>query len=357
MSAITRATTTPSHTPTAGQAHSLQKSAHLAAGERVARRAATTPMASHSAALAPMASAHTPVPVDSGAPTASNPGAANSAMANPATPRPTPVLPRRSTSATRPSTAGGTRLASGPSDRMRARYSRGPPGTGRVESWLACTDPAYGPMSGRWRHSLGDLAVAQLAVLTRLAAWLQARWPVVVLVAVGAACFLAGWRAPVGAALCALLVVTAAWRAAVVWDETAPRQLGPYTGWAEVVGDPAPYGNGLRVTVDIGGERFAAWAYGSPRRRLVDRQSGDRVWLAGSRRPSSGHVRRAQLRHVVGRFDIDYTGDVAAGAPLDRASRGCARRCGRQPARRCRPPRRRCSPGWSSATTPASRRR
>ncbi len=295
----------------------------VAAGERVARRAATTPMASHSTALAPMASAYTPVPVDSGAPTASSAGAANSARANPATPRPTPVLPRSSTSATRPSTAGGTRLASGPSDadpRPVLARAAGHGSAGEL-AWPA-SDPAYGPMSGRWRHSLGDLAVAQLAVLTCLAAWLHA------LVARGRARRRSGRPAsspaggPRSAPRCAPCSwSTAAWRSrGRSGTTTAPRQLGPYTGWAEVVGDPAPYGNGLRVTVEIGGERFDAWAYGSPRRRLVDRQSGDLVWLAGSRRPSSGHVRRAQLRHVVGRFDIDYTGDVAAGAPLDRAS-------------------------------------
>ena len=54
-SATSRATITPSHTPTAGHAHSRQKSRHVGAGERVARRAATTPIASHNTALAAMA--------------------------------------------------------------------------------------------------------------------------------------------------------------------------------------------------------------------------------------------------------------------------------------------------------------
>ena len=175
-------------------------------------------------------------------------------------------------------------------------------------------------MSRRWRHSLGDVAVAHLAVLTCLSAWAHAWVPAIALAAVGAVTFVVGWRMPIGAVLCVALVAVAAWRSESAWHDVAPRALGPYTGWAEVVGDPAPFDNGLRVTVEIGGERFDAWAYGSPRRRLVDRQSGDLVWVAGTRRPSTGHVRRAQLRHVVGRFDITYTGDVAVAAPLDRAS-------------------------------------
>ena len=127
-------------------------------------------------------------------------------------------------------------------------------------------------------------------------------------------------RLPAVAVVAVLLVVAATWRGSSAWHDVQPRRLGPYIGWVEVVGDPVAYGAGLRVTVEIDGERFDAWVYGSPKRRLVDRQSGDVVWASGVRRAGTGHVRRAQLRHVVGRFDPDYVGDVGEPAPLDRAS-------------------------------------
>ena len=99
-----------------------------------------------------------------------------------------------------------------------------------------------------------------------------------------------------------------------------PRHVGSYSGWVTIVGDPAPFGSGLRVTVEIGGERFDAWAYGSPRRRLVDRQAGEMVYVQGRRRLMVSNARRAQIRHVVGQFDLDVVGDWREGSPLYRTS-------------------------------------
>lgn len=156
-------------------------------------------------------------------------------------------------------------------------------------------------------------------MLACLAAWAH-RWAVALALGTAGAAWFAVRRAPIAALACVLVVLGASWRSDRSWDAAQPRQLGPYTGWAELVGDPAPVGNGLRVTLEIEGERFDAWAYGSPRRRLVARQSGDVVWVAGERRETTRDVRRARVRHVVGRFEIDYTGDVAPSGPLDRAS-------------------------------------
>jgi len=127
-------------------------------------------------------------------------------------------------------------------------------------------------------------------------------------------------RRPAVLIACLLVGLAGGWRSQVTWQAASPRHIGDYSGWATVIGDPAQYGSGLRVTVEIDGERFDAWVYGSPRRRLVDRQAGEMVYVQGRRRLMVSHVRRAQIRHVVGQFDIDVAGDWLDGSPLYRTS-------------------------------------
>jgi len=104
------------------------------------------------------------------------------------------------------------------------------------------------------------------------------------------------------------------------WDAAHPRTLGDYTGWAELVDDPAPFGKGLRVTLEIEGERFDMWLYGGQRRKLADRQAGEYVWVQGERIAFTSGARRAAVRHVVGRFTPTVIGDAIEGAALSRAS-------------------------------------
>ena len=139
-------------------------------------------------------------------------------------------------------------------------------------------------------------------------------------VGMAAVAALAVGRRPTVVVVCLLIGLVGCWRSQVSWHDAAPRQTGDYSGWATVVGDPAPFGSGLRVTVEIGSERFDAWVYGSPRRRLVDRQAGDLVYVQGRRRLMVSNVRRAQIRHVVGQFDVDVAGDWRDGSPLYRTS-------------------------------------
>ncbi|MGB8860676.1 MAG: ComEC/Rec2 family competence protein, partial [Ilumatobacteraceae bacterium] len=121
-------------------------------------------------------------------------------------------------------------------------------------------------------------------------------------------------------ALC-LLAAALGWACgARAWQQSAARHEGRFTGWAELVGDPAPFGKGLRVTFEIEGERFDAWVYGGARRKLAERQGGEYVWVDGRRAGLGGSARRAQVRHVVGRFELAATGDVVEGSPLARAS-------------------------------------
>lgn len=175
---------------------------------------------------------------------------------------------------------------------------------------------AYGARPTRGWHPPGDIDVAIFAAVVVLGVWTQSLWWVGV-VAV-ASMFLRNHLLLV--VLCVLFGAAGVWRSTSTWAGAHPRQLGEFAGWVTIVGDPTPFGPGLRVTVEIGGERFDAWAYGSARRRLSERQAGERVYVEGQRRAISSGARRAQLRHVVGRLDLQVVGDWREGSPLYRAS-------------------------------------
>jgi competence protein ComEC len=120
-------------------------------------------------------------------------------------------------------------------------------------------------------------------------------------------------------AACAVLGLLAALAAGHAWASVQPRTLGPFRGWATVAADPAPLGTGLRTTLRIGGERFDAWTYGAMRAKVAELQAGQQVWVTGERKPLTGDVRRAQVRHVVGRFAVQAVGDVIPGNGVARA--------------------------------------
>ena len=127
-------------------------------------------------------------------------------------------------------------------------------------------------------------------------------------------------RRPAVLVACLAIGLAGGWRSQANWQSATPRHIGDFAGWVTIVGDPSPFGSGLRVTVEVVGERFDVWAYGSPRRRLVDRQAGELVYVQGERRPTTSNVRRAQIRHVVGQLDVDFVGDWREGSPLYRTS-------------------------------------
>ena len=119
-----------------------------------------------------------------------------------------------------------------------------------------------------------------VALAAVIGVWTRSPAPVA---AVAIASVVVGRRAIVLVA-CLVIGLAGGWRSQVTWTSAVPSHLGDYAGWATVVGDPAPFGSGLRVTIEIEGERFDAWVYGSPRRRLVDRQAGELVYVQGERR-------------------------------------------------------------------------
>ena len=104
------------------------------------------------------------------------------------------------------------------------------------------------------------------------------------------------------------------------WEAAEPSATGPFTGWAVLVTDPAPVGRGVGVVLEIGGERFQTYAYGSSRRRLEIRQAGELVAVVGRRSALAPDDRRSRVRHVVGRFELDRVGAASDGAPVARAS-------------------------------------
>ncbi len=176
-----------------------------------------------------------------------------------------------------------------------------------------------GPPPAR-RHPLPDPAMVVIATATTLGVLCGTWWAAVVVATVGAPAMIVAWRSAAAAMLCVVVVLAGCGLGRRAWADAQPRHLGAFTGWVEVVGDPAPFGTALRVTVEVHGQRFDAWAYGSSRRRLTPRHSGDFVWMSGVRRRSGNDARRAEIRHVVGRLDPDYVGDTAPGSALDRAS-------------------------------------
>jgi competence protein ComEC len=181
---------------------------------------------------------------------------------------------------------------------------------------MASITRAYDVRRDGQRHPFTDGEVAVVTLAAVVGVWTQSSaWVGVVALA----SMMVGRRAAVVLA-CLLIGIAGGWRSQVSWQAAVPRHIGDYSGWVTVVGDPAPFGSGLRVTVEVGGERFDAWAYGSPRRRLVDRQAGELVYVQGERRLMVSNVRRAQIRHVVGQIDLDVVGDWRDGSPLYRTS-------------------------------------
>ena len=201
---------------------------------------------------------------------------------------------------------------------MRYRNARGPPGTAGNERYPAIDmRAAYRTGEARWWHTLTDIEVAVVVAQIVVGVWL--RHPLVS-VALGVMCAVVGLRrtvavAAVVAAGIGIVVSNAAWRG------VEPDHLGPFVGSACLVSDPVPKHGALVVVFEIGGERFEAWARGSPRRRIEGHLSGECTMLHGTRRALTGvSRRRAAIRHIVGGLQIDSVGDWSEGTRFDRAS-------------------------------------
>lgn len=168
---------------------------------------------------------------------------------------------------------------------------------------------SYGLHDARSWHHLRDGDVVAMAVCVVLGAVLGVRAAPLVM-----ALLLLSCRRRWPFALGTVLVLAGAGLAARSWAAAVPRSLGPFVGWATVAADPAPFGNGVRATLKVQGERFDAVVYGSARSRMLQRQAGELVWVQGVR--TAGGDERARVRHVVGHFELEAIGDVLPGNGL-----------------------------------------
>jgi competence protein ComEC len=212
---------------------------------------------------------------------------------------------------------------------MRVRYQRGPAMSGddgeTVETMATC----YEPPRPRSCHTLTDPVVTATAVAVSLGAW-------------------SGWWV-IGALLGAVLVVlilaldaaTARWmlvtlvllgaaagvRGAHELDRLGPRVLGPLDGWVQVIGDPRPMRDAVRVVVRVEGQRYEAWVRDSSHRaRVLELQGGQWVHVRGELRPlSSSRAERVVWQHVVGSVRLDELGPVAPGGRVATASNAVRR--------------------------------
>lgn len=114
-------------------------------------------------------------------------------------------------------------------------------------------------------------------------------------------------------ALCLMSLLTC-WRSHIEWRNVEDVRSGHYSGLAILKSDPQPIGRGVRAVLEIEGQRFESWLYGSSARRMSLHVSGESVEVVGQRRPNGDGGRRLQVRHIVGRFEVKVLRSVAAGA-------------------------------------------
>jgi competence protein ComEC len=182
---------------------------------------------------------------------------------------------------------------------MSAAYESGPGETWQGYSDRAVAVLAIAAVAGVWTGWSAGLVIAAGLVSGIVVVLGRHRW-----VALGAG----------------VLLVAGGWSGERAWERAEARATGPFTGWATLMTDPAPVGRGVGVVLEIEGERFQTYAYGSARRRLERRQAGERVAVVGQRSPLAPDDRRSRVRHVVGRFEIERVAASTTGTGVARAS-------------------------------------
>lgn len=119
--------------------------------------------------------------------------------------------------------------------------------------------------------------------------------------------------------------ITGMARSSAEWSAVDAVRLGPFRGEATVVGDSKEVGRGRRIVLEIDGQRFESWVFGSKRHRAQLLEAGDVVAVEGIRREFTGDQRRrSHIRHVLGRFETTAMTSVIdghrRGVPLVRAA-------------------------------------
>lgn len=136
------------------------------------------------------------------------------------------------------------------------------------------------------------------------------------------AILVARWSGRAVAALLIGLAIVGAVRADSARAGLAPRAVGPYTGWMLLVDDPQPFGAVTRVVAEIDDQRFELWERGRAAQiRVGTWRAGERVFVSGTRQSlDDERLARVAWQHVVGELRVDWSSDVADGAPVARAS-------------------------------------
>jgi competence protein ComEC len=169
---------------------------------------------------------------------------------------------------------------------------------------------------------MGDLATVALALATCAGAWAARPLPLVPACAIVVVALAV--RRPV--LLMVAVALAASALAARSWDGLRPPAVGPWSGVATLVGDPAEVAGALRADVRIGGKRVEAWARGSTARTLRDRLSGERVQLRGRLQPVPAAAReRLARRHVAARLTVTGVSLSSPGGIPSRLANGLRR--------------------------------
>lgn len=113
-----------------------------------------------------------------------------------------------------------------------------------------------------------------------------------------------------------LVSCVACWRSHSEWQRVGQVHSGNYDGLAVLQTDPQPIGKGVRVVVEIEGQRFESWIYGSLARRMSSLIAGETISVNGTRRVNVAANHRLQVRHIVGRFDVKVMSSLASGAHI-----------------------------------------
>jgi competence protein ComEC len=236
------------------------------------------------------------------------------------------------------------RARTGPQERIRARYQRGPSDTDRRGALSTRRDAALGlskaskelserPIATRYvsetpnrEQSVDDLDVVAAAALVVVSTCARSPNVRVALLALAVGWAIVRRRPPrvavACAALLAVLAVGGMARGQAAWADVTSAQLGTFDGVATVVDDPQPYGSSTRAILRIDGERFETWGFGrGGAARLRQWRAGERIEVSGTRRALSGdRALRVAWQHVVGRFDLAWVADSDRGTPLARMS-------------------------------------
>ena len=169
---------------------------------------------------------------------------------------------------------------------------------------------------------MGDVATVVLAVAATAGAWAARPLPLVPAVVLVAVALLV--RRPV--LLMVGVAVAASALGARAWEGLRAPALGPWSGVATIVNDPAEVAGALRVDVRIGGKRVEAWARGSPARGLRDRLAGERLELRGELQPVPEAARdRLARRHVGARMRVTGASLSSSGTVPSRLANGLRR--------------------------------